>query len=77
MTRLPIIAAFGGYNAAGRSSFHQAYERTIFSSLSEQEQRQHCLALGRLMRSVNCEAGRWHWADAMIVDGGDAVGMPT
>lgn len=32
-TRLPVIVGFGGYNAAGRSSGHMAYQRMIFESL--------------------------------------------
>ncbi len=32
-TRLPLIVGFGGYNAAGRSSGHIAYQRMIFESL--------------------------------------------
>jgi acetoacetyl-[acyl-carrier protein] synthase len=43
MASLPIIIGFGGYNAAGRSSFHHAYQRLIIESLSLQ-QRQSTLA---------------------------------
>lgn len=43
MARLPIIVGFGGYNAAGRSSFHHAYQRLVIETLSVQ-QRQAVLA---------------------------------
>ncbi|GLS26952.1 beta-ketoacyl synthase [Marinibactrum halimedae] len=36
-TPLPLIVGFGGYNAAGRSSFHHAYRRMILESLSSIE----------------------------------------
>jgi hypothetical protein len=31
--KLPVIVGFGGYNAAGRVSFHHAYHRIILESL--------------------------------------------
>ena len=37
MTRLPVIIGFGGINAAGRSSGHQAYRRMIIDHLGERE----------------------------------------
>ena len=38
MTRLPVIVGFGGYNAAGRSSFHHSYRRTVLGALDQQKQ---------------------------------------
>jgi len=35
MTSLPVIVGFGGYNAAGRSSFHHAYRRMILDALDD------------------------------------------
>lgn len=32
---LPLIVGFGGYNAAGRSSGHRGFDRTIYGSLNE------------------------------------------
>ncbi|BCD98072.1 acetoacetyl-[acyl-carrier protein] synthase [Marinagarivorans cellulosilyticus] len=63
MTRLPVITAFGGFNAAGRSSFHHAYKRTIFGSLTEVEQRKNCFALASLMGLLKWRDGDYHWAD--------------
>lgn len=36
-SKLPVIVGFGGFNAAGRSSFHHAYQRMVLESLSEQQ----------------------------------------
>lgn len=49
ITRLPLIVGFGGFNAAGRSSGHVAYNRMIFESLSGNQQTQLVTALGNLM----------------------------
>ncbi len=35
MTALPVIAGFGGVNAAGRTSFHHGYKRLVESALSD------------------------------------------
>ncbi|MCH9691436.1 MAG: beta-ketoacyl synthase [Gammaproteobacteria bacterium] len=34
MQRLPVITAFGGFNPAGRSSFHRGYRRLVVDKLS-------------------------------------------
>ncbi len=68
MTRLPVITAFGGFNAAGRGSFHHAYKRTIFSSLSESEQRKNCLVLGSLMGLLSWKNNDYYWADGAAYD---------
>jgi len=38
MQALPVIVGFGGYNAAGRSSSHQAFRRTVLEALPPHEQ---------------------------------------
>ncbi len=63
MTRIPVITGFGGYNAAGRSSFHHGYKRTIFQSLPEIEQRKNCLATAVLMGLLSWKNDDYHWAD--------------
>lgn len=63
MTRIPVITGFGGYNAAGRSSFHHGYKRTIFQSLPEIEQRKNCLATAVLMGLLFWKNNDYHWAD--------------
>lgn len=52
MTRLPVIVGFGGYNAAGRSSFHHAYRRTILGSLEGEKRVSTILSLASMMKLV-------------------------
>jgi len=55
---LPVIVSFGGFNAAGRSSGHEAYERMIFESLSAEQKRRRISSLANLMGlPENDEAG--------------------
>ncbi|WP_193165387.1 beta-ketoacyl synthase [Microbulbifer hainanensis] len=37
MQRLPVITAFGGFNPAGRSSFHRGYRRLVLDKLGAAE----------------------------------------
>ncbi|WP_444901868.1 beta-ketoacyl synthase [Microbulbifer sp. SSSA007] len=37
MQRLPVITAFGGFNPAGRSSFHRGYSRLVLDKLDQRE----------------------------------------
>lgn len=37
MQRLPVITAFGGFNPAGRSSFHRGYKRMVLDQLGAAE----------------------------------------
>lgn len=55
MTNLPVIVGFGGYNAAGRSSFHHAYRRTVLNSLSQEKQAETLLGLASLMELAKPE----------------------
>jgi len=59
MTRLPVIVGFGGFNAAGRSSFHQAYQRTIFDSLPLEKQKETLGGLAALMGKVTYRDGEY------------------
>ena len=49
---LPVIVGFGGYNAAGRSSSHQAFRRMVLESLPAEEQRKTIVGLACLMGHV-------------------------
>jgi acetoacetyl-[acyl-carrier protein] synthase len=62
MSQLPVIVGFGGYNAAGRSSFHHAFRRTILASLDEHKRVKTLLSLATLMKLVRHEDG--HYLDA-------------
>ncbi|MCC6202960.1 MAG: beta-ketoacyl synthase [Gammaproteobacteria bacterium] len=57
---LPIIAGFGGINAAGRGSGHQAYRRTVLDSLPEQQRHETVAALAVLMHLVRWDHGAYH-----------------
>ena len=57
-SHLPLIVGFGGYNAAGRSSGHQAYKRMIFESLDASASRDTVAALSKIMGlAADDEAG--------------------
>ena len=49
MRPLPVIVGFGGFNAAGRASFHHSYRRTIYDSLSCETKRVTVGSLAALM----------------------------
>jgi acetoacetyl-[acyl-carrier protein] synthase len=49
---LPVIVGFGGFNAAGRSSSHQAFRRMILDSLSPIEYQNTITGLACLMKLV-------------------------
>jgi acetoacetyl-[acyl-carrier protein] synthase len=53
MKALPVIVGFGGYNAAGRSSSHQAFRRIVLESLTKQEQQHTIVGLACLMKLVS------------------------
>ena len=56
MSRLPVIVGFGGYNAAGRSSFHHGFRRMVIESLPAAERQQTLVGLAVLMKLVRVEA---------------------
>ncbi len=53
MSHLPVIIGFGGINAAGRASFHQAYQRMVLDSLDEKHRQQTIVGLASLMNLVH------------------------
>lgn len=57
--RLPVIVGFGGYNAAGRSSFHHAYRRTVLNSLDSDKRVSTLLSLASIMRLVEYLDGQY------------------
>jgi acetoacetyl-[acyl-carrier protein] synthase len=59
-TSLPVIVGFGGFNAAGRSSFHQAYKRMVFESLGQEDRRATLAGLASLMGLVSWRNGEYH-----------------
>lgn len=55
MARLPVIVGFGGFNAAGRSSFHQSYQRMILDSLDASRRRETLNGLAVMMGCVKAD----------------------
>ena len=67
MSRLPVIVGFGGYNAAGRSSFHHGFRRTIIESLSPAERQQTLAGLAVLMKLVRAEDDGYRDTDDQLL----------
>ncbi|WP_439134438.1 beta-ketoacyl synthase [Pseudomaricurvus sp.] len=55
MSRLPIIAGFGGYNAAGRSSFHHGFRRMVLESLDDQARQETLAGLGVMTQIIEAD----------------------
>ncbi|MEX2962088.1 beta-ketoacyl synthase [Microbulbifer sp. TYP-18] len=49
MQRLPVITAFGGFNPAGRSSFHHGYRRLVLDRLNGAERKRTLTSLAAMM----------------------------
>lgn len=58
-TRLPVIVGFGGYNAAGRSSFHHGFRRTVIESMDPQSRQETLAGLAVMMKLVNVIDGQY------------------
>ncbi|WP_462380796.1 beta-ketoacyl synthase [Pseudomonas sp. Marseille-QA0892] len=52
MSRLPVIVGFGGYNAAGRSSFHHGFRRTVIETLDGHARQETLAGLAVMMKLV-------------------------
>ena len=84
MSRLPVIVGFGGYNAAGRSSFHHGFRRTVQESLQPQARQETLAGLAQMMKLVRVVDGKAEMlsvevlattaTDALITGEGLAVG---
>ncbi len=59
MSRLPVIVGFGGYNAAGRSSFHHGFRRTVIESLDLASRQATLAGLAVLMKLVRVVDGQY------------------
>ncbi|MCG7547669.1 beta-ketoacyl synthase [Pseudoalteromonas sp. Of7M-16] len=67
MTALPIIVGMGGINAAGRTSFHQAYRRIVLDKLDNDARADTFLGLATLMNLVSVEG------DSLVTHNGDVI----
>ncbi|TBU91554.1 beta-ketoacyl synthase [Phytopseudomonas dryadis] len=56
-SRLPVIVGFGGYNAAGRSSFHHGFRRTVIESMEPAAREETLAGLAVMMKLVRVVDG--------------------
>jgi len=56
MSRLPIIVGFGGYNAAGRSSFHHGFRRMVIESVDQKSRQETLAGLGVMTKIIDVDA---------------------
>ncbi|MBO3276215.1 beta-ketoacyl synthase [Pseudomonas schmalbachii] len=68
MSRLPVIVGFGGYNAAGRSSFHHGFRRTVIESMDAAARQETLAGLAVMMKLVKVEGGQYQSADGESLD---------
>ena len=62
-SRLPVIVGFGGYNAAGRSSFHHGFRRTVIESMDTRARQETIAGLAVMMKLVSAGDGVYQSAD--------------
>lgn len=68
MSRLPVIVGFGGYNAAGRSSFHHGFRRTVIESLDAATRQETLAGLAVMTKLVTAVDGQYLDADGKPLD---------
>ncbi|MCY1404266.1 Beta-ketoacyl-[acyl-carrier-protein] synthase FabY [compost metagenome] len=68
MSRLPVIVGFGGYNAAGRSSFHHGFRRTVIESMDAAARQETLAGLAVMMKLVKVEGGQYQSAEGESLD---------
>jgi acetoacetyl-[acyl-carrier protein] synthase len=68
MTRLPIIAGFGGINAAGRSSGHHGYRRMVIEALSREKALETRAAIAALTGKLKRKNEGWVDNEGNAVD---------
>ncbi|SFH53481.1 acetoacetyl-[acyl-carrier protein] synthase [Modicisalibacter xianhensis] len=74
MSQLPVIVGMGGVNAAGRTSGHQAFRRTVLDALPAQEQTRTLLALAAMMHLVERQPdGHWLNGEGEALDAAEVV----
>lgn len=67
MSRLPVIVGFGGYNAAGRSSFHHGFRRTVIESMDLQTRQATLAGLAVLMKLVRVVDGHYQSLEGQML----------
>lgn len=68
MSRLPVIVGFGGYNAAGRSSFHHGFRRTVLESMEPAARQETLAGLAVMMKLAKVVDGKFFDADGNPLD---------
>jgi len=68
MSRLPVIVGFGGYNAAGRSSFHHGFRRTVLESMEPAARQETLAGLAVMMKLVKVVDSNYQDADGNNLD---------
>lgn len=66
-SRLPVIVGFGGYNAAGRSSFHHGFRRTVLESLDIQARQETLAGLAVMMKLLRVVDGAYQSDDGSVL----------
>ena len=67
MARLPVIVGFGGYSAAGRSSFHQAYQRIVLDVLTADKRSETIAGLAVMMGLVTAKGSDYVSGDGDLL----------
>jgi acetoacetyl-[acyl-carrier protein] synthase len=67
MSRLPVIVGFGGYNAAGRSSFHHGFRRTVIETLDARARQETLAGLAQMMKLVRVVDGQYQDQDGQAL----------
>lgn len=62
-SRLPVIVGFGGYNAAGRSSFHHGFRRTVIESMDTRARQETLAGLAVMMKLLRVVDGVYQSTD--------------
>ena len=62
-SRLPLIVGFGGYNAAGRSSAHHGFRRTVIESMDSHSRQETLAGLAVLMQLIKVTEGQYRRLD--------------
>jgi len=73
LNRLPVIVGFGGYNAAGRTSFHHGYRRTVLNSLDEKKRANTIICLATMMKLVEYRGGKYFDREQTPLSGAEVV----
>jgi len=73
MSSLPVIVGFGGFNAAGRSSFHHAYQRMVIENMPQKERENTLLGLAAMMKLVRFEEGGYLDSEGQSLSTADII----